>query len=116
MPVPNPICLRCSKPIKPGTAAQYAGRPVHMRCLAGDTQRKAIEFEDAASQERQRAQALVQRAEELVAHTKIRNRVCPVCVRPLTEGGSVLFQGELLVHALCWRVDSQWFHDPPPLE
>jgi CheY-like chemotaxis protein len=29
--------------------------------------------------------------------------VCPVCHRPLSQGGSVLYQGENLVHALCWR-------------
>ena len=36
-PPPDPTCVRCSKPVRPGTAAQYAGRAVHMRCLARDT-------------------------------------------------------------------------------
>jgi hypothetical protein len=33
---------------------------------------------------------------------------CPACERPLAAGGSVLFQGDQLVHAICWR-------DGPPL-
>jgi CheY-like chemotaxis protein len=31
------------------------------------------------------------------------SRVCPVCHRPLSQGGSLLYQGDELVHALCWR-------------
>jgi hypothetical protein len=34
--------------------------------------------------------------------------ICPVCERPLAAGGSVLFQGDQLVHAICWQ-------DGPPL-
>src|SRR5262245_38865532 len=28
--------------------------------------------------------------------------VCPLCARPLSEGPSLLFQGDVLVHAACW--------------
>jgi hypothetical protein len=28
--------------------------------------------------------------------------VCPLCARPLCEGPSLLFQGDVLVHAACW--------------
>jgi hypothetical protein len=99
----DPACIRCSKPVTRGTAAQYAGRPVHMRCLARATQLDAIEQEDRAGKERQRAEALVERASELVAKAREVQRSCPVCERPLKDGGSLLFQGDVLVHTICWR-------------
>jgi hypothetical protein len=81
-----------------------------MRCLARETQLAAAEALDTASQARERAQALVKQAGELMAEPRSNNRICPVCDRPLTDGGSVLFQGDVLVHALCWRMDP-----PPPI-
>ena len=102
---PDPTCIRCSKPITPGTAAQYAGRPVHMRCLARATALEAIEKEDRASRELQRARALVERASKLVERAREVQRTCPVCERPLKDGGSLLFQGDVLVHAICWRAE-----------
>jgi hypothetical protein len=98
---PDLLCSRCSKPLVAGTATQIGGRPVHIRCLARETQLRAAEQQDTASRARQRAEGLVERATELVAHA--RSRTCPACDQPLTAGGSVLFQGDVLVHALCWR-------------
>jgi hypothetical protein len=109
-PSRDPICIRCSKPITRGTGAQYAGRPVHMRCMARDTQLRAIEQEDRAAKEVRRAEALVERASELVARAREFQRTCPVCERPLKDGGSLLFQHDVLVHAICWRADP----DPAP--
>jgi hypothetical protein len=59
MDSPDPICLRCSKPVTPGTGAQLYGRPVHMRCLARDTQLDAIEQQDRASRETESAAAAI---------------------------------------------------------
>jgi CheY-like chemotaxis protein len=104
-PAPDPICTRCSKPILGGKATQD-GRVLHLRCLADETQRQTIEQEDRASRECARALDLTQRARELVDQSRrARQSTCPVCSRPLAGGGSVLVQGESLVHALCWRVD-----------
>ena len=33
-------------------------------------------------------------------------RTCPVCGVPLVAAGSVLFQGDSLVHARCWQADA----------
>jgi hypothetical protein len=38
---------------------------------------------------------------------------CAACGLPLAAGGSVLFQGDHLVHATCWRVDPRPLHDAP---
>jgi hypothetical protein len=100
---PDPICFRCSKPITPETAARLAG-PFHMRCLARETQLDAIEQQDRASQARQRAADAMSRAQELV--TRIRTH-CPVCSEPFAKGRGVLFQGDQLVHAACWRAEPE---------
>jgi hypothetical protein len=76
-----------------------------MRCLMRATHLEAIDQEDRASRERQRAQSLVERASELVEQAREVRRTCPVCERPLKDGGSVLFQGDVLVHAICWRAE-----------
>jgi hypothetical protein len=39
---------------------------------------------------------------------------CLVCQHPLSQGGSLLFQGDHLVHAACWRADLKPFDAPPP--
>jgi hypothetical protein len=74
-----------------------------MRCLAWATGLDAIEQLDRASREHQRAQGVVERASKLVGQAREVQRTCPVCERQLKDGGSLLFQGEVLVHAICWR-------------
>jgi hypothetical protein len=108
----DPVCCRCSKPVTRGTAAQYAGRPVHMRCLARATQLDSIEQQDRASRERERTEALVEQASELMTRTRAVQRVCPVCERPLKDTGSLLFQDDLLVHAICWRAERSGIGHP----
>jgi hypothetical protein len=44
---------------------------------------------------------------------RVPQATCPVCGLPLAAGGSVLFQGDHLVHAACWRAQPQPFRDPP---
>jgi hypothetical protein len=111
---PELLCSRCSKPLTAGTATQIGGRPVHIRCLARETQLAAVEQLDAASQARERAKALVERATELVARARVPSRTCSACDRPLTAGGGVLFQGDVLVHALCWRPPDPDRQKPDP--
>jgi CheY-like chemotaxis protein len=111
---PQPSCPRCSKPITPGTASQFAGRPVHMRCLARATQLASLEVQDSARQVKRRARRLVERAAALVAEARAFQRDCPVCGHPLSQGGSLLFRGDVLVHATCWRGDLTPPGAPPP--
>jgi hypothetical protein len=100
------ICARCSKPLLPGTFTSAAGRPLHLRCLARETQLDSVEQEDRASRERARALNLMQRARDLLEQSqRARQAACPVCGRSLADGGSLLYQGEELVHALCWRAE-----------
>src|SRR5262245_10629131 len=111
---PPQVCTRCSKPITPGTAAQIAGRPIHMRCLAREVQMEVIERRDAVRLERLRAQAAKARAEELFDKVRQAQTTCPVCGERLVTSRGVLFQGDWLVHADCWRADPKPFDTPPP--
>jgi DNA-binding response OmpR family regulator len=38
-----------------------------------------------------------------MAQPPAQSAVCPVCQRPLAEGGTLLYQGAERVHARCWR-------------
>jgi hypothetical protein len=111
---PAQVCTRCSKPITPGSASQFAGRPVHMRCLAQETRLDAIERQAQASLERLRAQTARVRAEELMDTVRLVQTTCPACGERLGTSRGVLFQGDWLVHAVCWRADPKPFDDPPP--
>jgi hypothetical protein len=106
-PAPEPACFRCSKPIAPGTAAQRYGRPVHMRCLSEETRLDSIEQQDTARRLVECARAAVSLAAKRVNMAR-RLTHCPACGEPFTLRRSVLFQGDQLVHAGCWRAD------PPP--
>jgi hypothetical protein len=99
----DPVCARCSKPVTPGTAAQRAGRPVHVRCLAGETVLTSIEQQDQAAETRRRAAAERLRAAELVNTVRRSQTHCPVCREPFGMSRNVLSQGDKLVHAACWR-------------
>jgi hypothetical protein len=100
---PEPSCPRCSKPVTPDTASQRQGRAIHTRCLAPAAQLEAIEQQDGASRTPIRPEALVQRVSELAAQARAKPWLCPVCEQRLTTGGRLLFQGDVLVHATCWR-------------
>jgi hypothetical protein len=102
MEPPDSACVRCGKPIRPGTMSQIAGRPVHIYCLARDLQAQARDLQQASSQARVRSAATVETAAGLVARARA-VRDCPVCGRSLAQGGGVLFQGDRLVHAVCWQ-------------
>jgi hypothetical protein len=42
---------------------------------------------------------------------RVYQTTCAFCGLPLAVRGSVLFQGDHLVHATCWRADSKPFRD-----
>jgi hypothetical protein len=113
---PDPACVRCSKSVSSGTAFRVAGRPVHVRCFAGDTQLKAIEQQDRARREADRATAAIDDAKALVNSVRRKQTHCPACREPFGLSRSVLFQGDRLVHAACWRADPKPFDDSPPAE
>jgi hypothetical protein len=101
---PDPVCFRCSKPITPGTAAQRSGRAVHMRCLAGLTRLATIELEEQVARDQQRAKAAVTKAPAMWG--SLYQTHCPVCQASLASRRGVLFQGNELVHADCWRASN----------
>ena len=105
---PDPTCIRCSKPIRLGTASQLYGRPIHIRCLVSETRLDAVEKLDRAGRETERARAALNEAKALVTGATDATH-CPACGEPFTLRRSVLFQGDQLVHADCWR------DDPKPL-
>jgi hypothetical protein len=105
------ICLRCSKPVRPETAARNAPGPVHVRCLAGETLLETLEQHDTARRLIQCARAAVSVAVEILIERSGQTH-CGVCGHSLLRAGSVLFQGGQFVHALCWR-DEQAPADPP---
>src|SRR5687767_9104419 len=105
MEPPDSACARCGKPVRPGTMSQIGGRVVHIYCLARGLQAQARDLQEAAAETRARSAAIVETATELIVESRD-TRHCPVCGRLLAQGGSVLFQGDRLVHAVCW-------HSPP---
>jgi hypothetical protein len=99
----DPVCVRCSKPVTLGTAAQHADPPVHLRCLARETLLTSIERQDRAAESRQRAAAAMTRANELVNTMRRSQTNCTVCREPFAMSRNLLFQGDKLVHAACWQ-------------
>jgi hypothetical protein len=73
--------------------------------VARTTQLNAIEHQDRARRETERASEAIVYARELVNTARRRTTRCPACGQPFTSGGGVLFQGDRLVHAACWRED-----------
>jgi hypothetical protein len=111
---PDPVCPRCSKAVLPGTATQLAGRPVHLRCVAWVTHLNAVEQQDRARRETERASDAILYARQLVNTVRRRTTRCPACGEPFALGGGVRFQGDQLVHAACWREDSKPLDTRPP--
>jgi hypothetical protein len=74
----------------------------------------AVEQQDLAGLKVKRAHAARVRAEELMDVVRQVQRTCPTCGLSLATSRGVLFQGDHLVHAACWRADPKPFDDPPP--
>src|SRR5262245_26023774 len=114
--LPAHVCVRCSKPITPGgIALQLAGHPVHIRCFAQAMQLEMTAQRVLSALKRLRARAARKRAVKLVGMVHHTQTTCPVCGERLATRHGVLFQGDLLVHAACWRADSKPFDAPPPV-
>lgn len=79
---PDPTCIRCSKPIRLGTASQLYGRPIH---ILSETRLDAVEKLDRAGRETERARAALNEAKALVTAAH-----CPACGEPFTLRRSVL--------------------------
>jgi hypothetical protein len=54
------------------------------------------------------------RARKQIDAVHVYQTTCPVCGLRLASSRGVLFQGDHLVHAACWRADPKPFDDPPP--
>jgi hypothetical protein len=78
-----------SKPLRPGTVSQIAGRPVHVWCLARQLALRAIEQQDRASRETERATAAIQQTNELVNTVRRKTMHCPACGEPVALSRSV---------------------------
>jgi hypothetical protein len=85
-----------------------------MRCLARETRLESVEQQDRAGLERLRARAAVARAEELIDKVREYQTTCLTCRQRLASSRGVLFQGDQLVHAGCWRADPKPFDPAPP--
>jgi hypothetical protein len=84
-----------------------------MRCLARDTQLESIEQRDRARRAAEGAAAAIRRANELIDSVAWRQTGCPTCGEPFVVSRSVLFQGDRLVHADCWRAGGETSDAPP---
>jgi hypothetical protein len=78
------------------------GERVHARCLARATQIDARERQADGEAAQGRVQDTLDQSTRPLAALRQRP-MCPVCQRPFVADGGVLFQGDQLVHALCWR-------------
>jgi hypothetical protein len=97
------ICVRCSKPITPGTVAWHAGNPVHLRCLARATQLESLEWRARSRESRLHALAVRERAEALIDGLRDRQTHCPSCQAPLGDRRGLVFRDGRLVHRECGR-------------
>jgi len=89
-------CPRCSRSIRPGAGKRLpTGETVHVRCLARNSQAEVQAVRKDAADVAQESRSLTDKAARL--------RGCAVCGRRLNRGGGLLFQGDRLVHALCWN-------------
>jgi hypothetical protein len=113
---PGPACPRCSKPITAEAASQFAGAPVHLRCLVREAELEAVAQQDRAGYEMTRARAAQARAAELIDKVRQWQRTCPACGERLGTSRGVLFQGDQLVHATCWRDDPRPLAAPPAVQ
>jgi CheY-like chemotaxis protein len=76
-----------------------------MRCLAQATQFESIEQQDRAGLTRERARAAMRQAEDVVETVRRFQTTCLACGQLLSTARGVLFQGDRLVHAACWRAE-----------
>jgi hypothetical protein len=97
------ICVRCSKPIAPGTVGWLTGNPIHMRCLARETQLESLEWQARSQEARLRALAARERAEALIDGLRDRQTHCPSCRAPLGDRRGLVFRDGRLVHRECGR-------------
>jgi hypothetical protein len=97
-------------------ASQLYGRPVHVRCLARVMTLETLEQRERIGRDLERARAMQKRAEELFDSVRQVENTCPVCGERLGANRGVLFQGDSLVHADCWRADPKPSDAPPPAE
>jgi hypothetical protein len=87
-----------------------------MRCLAEDMRLATLEQRERVQLDRKRARAARERADELFESVRRGQALCPACGDRLATRRGVLFQGDHLVHAACWREDPKLFDAPPPGE
>jgi hypothetical protein len=112
---PDPICPRCSKPIRPGTGTIHEP-PLHLGCWARAEQLRVVARRDRAGRETDRAAGGVDPAGAAIEDAKAWSGTCPTCGHDLKNGRTLLFQGDELVHAWCWRVTPRpAAPDPPPV-
>jgi hypothetical protein len=82
-----------------------------MRCLAMQTRLEAVDLREESRRTRERRRAP---GESDSQDRTVRQLFCPTCGRSLLNAGSVLFQGDQLVHALCWRMPESEGETPGP--
>jgi hypothetical protein len=70
--------------------------------------------QDPAALDTRRARWAKSRAAKLL-DVRVVQTACAACGRPLTTSRGVLFRGDQLVHAGCWRDDPKPLDDPPPV-
>src|SRR5262249_44344577 len=92
----------CSKSIRPGGGIRLTtGETVHVRCLARDSKSRPVGLKAETKAPSKEAADVAQGSRELTGQAA-RLRACAVCGKSLNTGGGLLFQGDQLVHALCW--------------
>jgi hypothetical protein len=105
-PEPNSsdqICVRCSKPIRPGTGAGLSDNPLHVRCLARETQIESLEWRTRSRESRLQALAARERSEALIDGLRDRQTHCSVCWAPLGDRRGLAVRDGRLVHGECER-------------
>jgi hypothetical protein len=115
----RPVCVPCSKPVRLGVAIAVQGGIAHVRCLAQEARLASMELRLRARDQVRAADAMRQRAVELLrrgkasfeggeSHQVPRNRtdaignlVCPGCGHPVTSDNGVPIR-DYLIHSECY--------------
>jgi hypothetical protein len=107
-------CPMCSKPVAGTAGVPVNGRMTHIGCVARESELPALREIDRTRQGIARSRRLIERTRDAVQRAKLRTWTCVVCGHSLRVGGGLLFQGDELVHAACWRAPEVQGPPSPP--
>src|SRR5262245_4183457 len=87
---PDPVCVRCSKPVRDGFLVSPTGEVSHIRCRTREFQLIALEEQDRARRAIERATKLVEETTHRRQRAQPRRQVIPLRSCPVCNGSATL--------------------------